>query len=64
VHTFKVIGDRPGRAWVQVFPAGFEQFFRASAAIFAEAAGRPPDMARLIETAAAQGIEILGPPLE
>src|SRR5688500_10581348 len=63
VHTFKVISDTPGKAWVQVFPAGFETFFRESAALFVEAAGGMPDMARIMETAARQGIEILGPPL-
>ena len=63
VHAFQVISETPGKAWVHVYPGGFETFFRRSAAIFVEAAGGAPDMARIMEAAAAQGIEILGPPL-
>jgi quercetin dioxygenase-like cupin family protein len=63
VHTFQVISESPGKAWVFVLPGGFESFFRTSASIFVEAAGGVPDMGRIIAAAAAQGIEILGPPL-
>ncbi len=63
VHTYKVISDIPGEAWVFVMPGGFENFFRSSAALFAESAGGPPDMDKIMAAAAAQGIEILGPPL-
>jgi len=63
VHTFQVISDTPGKAWVLVMPGGFENFFRASSEVFAQAAGGPPDMAKIMAVATAQGIEILGPPL-
>jgi quercetin dioxygenase-like cupin family protein len=63
VHTFKVTSDTPGQAWVFVLPGGFEDFFRASAEAFIQAAGGPPDMAMIMAAAAARGIEILGPPL-
>lgn len=63
VHTFQVVSETPGRAWVFVLPGGFENFFRNSAAIFVEAAGGPPDMAKIMAAAGAAGIEILGPPL-
>jgi quercetin dioxygenase-like cupin family protein len=64
VHTFQVVSEVPGKAWIFVLPGGFESFFRASAAIFVEAAGGAPDMAKIMAAASAAGIEILGPPLE
>ena len=63
VLSFKVISDIPGQAWVLVLPGGFENFFRTSADVFAQAGSGPPDMGKIMAAAAAQGLEILGPPL-
>jgi quercetin dioxygenase-like cupin family protein len=57
-HTFRVVGDRPGRNLAIVTPGGFENFF-------IEAAGRdlqiPRDMPALLELANLYGLEFVGP---
>jgi quercetin dioxygenase-like cupin family protein len=57
-HSFRVLGDKPGRNLAIVTPGGFESFF-------GEAAARdlliPRDMAELIELASRYGLEFLGP---
>jgi len=65
-HTFRVSGPGPARWLVTSAPAGFEAFVRE----YGEPAARdelpvlegPPDVERLVATAARHGIEILGPP--
>ena len=59
-HGFAVIGTRPARMLLLATPGGFEQFVQALRTPF-DAAPAPPDMALLMEAAARQGIEILGP---
>lgn len=63
VHSFKVISDIPGQAWVLVLPGGFENFFCTSADVFAQAGSGPPDMGKIMAVATTQGLEIPGPPL-
>ena len=57
-HTFRVVGDRPGRNLAILTPGGFENFFL-------EAAGRdlqiPRDMPALLELANLYGLEFVGP---
>ena len=65
-HTFRVSEPGPARWLVTSAPAGFEAFVRE----YGEPAARdelpvldgPPDVERLVATAARHGIEILGPP--
>ena len=64
-HGFTVSDTGPGRALLILAPAGFEQFVAA----LGEPAAQPvmpepsaPDVDRVIELAAAHGIEILPPP--
>jgi quercetin dioxygenase-like cupin family protein len=64
-HTYRVESERA--RWLVInSPAGFEQFLRAAGepALRAELppAGRPSNTAELATAAAAQGIDILGPP--
>lgn len=57
-HTFRVIGDRPGRILAIATPGGFENFF-------VDAAERdlriPDDMAALMELADRYGLQFVGP---
>jgi mannose-6-phosphate isomerase-like protein (cupin superfamily) len=57
-HTFRVVGEKPGRNLAIVMPGGFEGFF-------AEVAARdlmlPRDMPQLVETGGLYGIEFVGP---
>jgi mannose-6-phosphate isomerase-like protein (cupin superfamily) len=46
-HTFWNAGDTPCRIIEVISPAGFENYFREVAEVFAAAAGGPPDGARL-----------------
>lgn len=56
-HGFKVLGNAPARMLLLCSPGGFEQFvFDMS-----EPAPAPPDMAKLVATAAKYSIDILGP---
>jgi ketosteroid isomerase-like protein/quercetin dioxygenase-like cupin family protein len=56
-HGFKVLGDAPARMLLLCTPGGFEQFIVE----LSEAAPAPPDMAKLVATAAKYSIDILGP---
>jgi mannose-6-phosphate isomerase-like protein (cupin superfamily) len=65
-HTFRVTSATPARMLVTSAPARFDAFVRE----FATPAERdelpvldgPPDVERLVATAARHGVEILGPP--
>jgi mannose-6-phosphate isomerase-like protein (cupin superfamily) len=65
-HTIRVSSPGPARWLLTSSPAGFEEFVRE----FGEPAQRdelpvldgPPDVERLVATAARHGIDILGPP--
>lgn len=59
-HGFKVIGSSPARMLILNTPPGFENFVLALIQP-ASAPPSPPDMQKLVETAARFGIEILGP---
>jgi mannose-6-phosphate isomerase-like protein (cupin superfamily) len=48
-HTFWNAGDTPCRIIEVISPAGFENFFREVAEVFAAAAGGPPDLDRFAE---------------
>jgi steroid delta-isomerase-like uncharacterized protein len=56
-HGFKVVGDKPARLLLLCTPGGFEQFVVE----MSEPVPAPPDMARLVATAAKYGIDIHGP---
>lgn len=60
VHTFRNVGETPGRFWLIVTPSGFEEFYARSSKIFH--AGGPPDISRIMQIAAEYGMEIIGPP--
>lgn len=57
-HTFRVVGERPGRTLAILTPGGMEEFF-------IEAASRnlriPADMGEIAELAGRHGLEFLGP---
>lgn len=57
-HTFRVVGDRPGRSLTIVTPGGFEGFFLEAAAGDLRI---PEHMAQLAELAGRYGLEFLGP---
>jgi quercetin dioxygenase-like cupin family protein len=59
-HGFKVIGNVPARMLILNTPPGFENFVLALIQP-ASAPPSPPDMQKLVETAARFGIEIHGP---
>jgi quercetin dioxygenase-like cupin family protein len=62
-HGFKVVGDGPARMLLLCSPAGFERFvldLREPEPAPGQSLA-PPDMARLAETAAKYGIDLLGP---
>ena len=64
-HGFTVSDAGPGRALLVLAPAGFEQFVAALGEPAAERvmpAPSVPDVGRVVELAAAHGIEILPPP--
>jgi oxalate decarboxylase/phosphoglucose isomerase-like protein (cupin superfamily) len=59
-HTFRVLGERPGRLVAIMTPGGFEGFFLE----VAERGLRiPEDMEAVAEAAARHGLEFTGPPL-
>lgn len=58
-HTFRNIGDAPGRRLVVVTPGGFE---RMSVDAAARALTIPADIGAFVALAAEYGVEILGPP--
>ncbi len=57
-HTFRNVGDTTSRMIVLTLPAGFEEFFARAAAMFAQGT---PDMAQIVETCGAFGIEFVEP---
>ncbi len=59
-HGFKVVGNSPARMLLQCTPGGFEGFAEELGAPMTEPIA-PPDMAKLVATAARYGIDILGP---
>jgi len=59
-HGFKVIGDKPARMLLLCAPGGFESFVLELGQP-ADTPPAPPDMAKLIATAAQYHIDILGP---
>lgn len=58
-HTFRVIGDRPGRNLAILTPGGFENFFVEAAENNLAIPARMPEV---IELAARYGLEFRGPP--
>ena len=67
-HSFENVGDGPGRLLTMLAPAGMERFFDAVGvplpddATLPEPPSGPPDVERLMEIAAAHGIEMIGAP--
>ena len=59
-HGFKVVGSEPARMLLLCAPAGFEHFVLELATEM-DAPPTPPDMAKLMATAAKYKIDILGP---
>lgn len=57
-HTFWNAGDTPARIVEVISPAGFEEFFREIAEVFADAAGGPPDLDRFAAVNARYGLEM------
>jgi quercetin dioxygenase-like cupin family protein len=60
-HTFRVIGDTPGRNLTIMTPGGFEKFFMECSQ---RALTIPQDMAELKTLAASYGLQFVGPPLK
>jgi quercetin dioxygenase-like cupin family protein len=58
-HTFRVIGEQPGRNLAIVMPGGFESFFLEAAA---RGLTIPRDMAALVELGGLYALEFVGPP--
>jgi quercetin dioxygenase-like cupin family protein len=59
-HTWKCVGDSPGRFLFAVTPSGFEHFFRL---IHEERLEMPRDEARLSAMTERFGLSFVGPPL-
>ncbi len=57
-HTFRVVGDRPGRNLTILTPGGLEDFFVEAAAHDLKL---PADLAAVVELAGRYGIEFRGP---
>jgi len=57
VHTFQVVGDKPGRHWTLQTPSGFERYFAQAGEILA-APGKP-DLARLAAVTKEYGAEFV-----
>lgn len=58
-HGFKVVGNSPARMLLMCAPAGFEHFVLELGVAFDDMT--PPDMEKLMQTAAKYGIDIHGP---
>jgi len=58
-HTFRNSGSTPSRHLVVNLPSGFDEFFERCGEV--QAAGGPPDVARLRAIAAEYGYEFLAP---
>jgi quercetin dioxygenase-like cupin family protein len=54
VHTFKNIGEKPGRLLITTYPSGFERFFARCAEEFEQPGG--PNMDRILGISAEHGI--------
>jgi quercetin dioxygenase-like cupin family protein len=59
-HGFKVVGDEPAAMLFQATPGGFERFVLTLGQPLADPIA-PPDIPKLIETAARYGVDIHGP---
>lgn len=59
-HGFKVVGNQPAQMLLLATPGGFEHFVLELGQPLTDPMA-PPDIPRLIETAARYGIDILGP---
>jgi quercetin dioxygenase-like cupin family protein len=59
-HGFKVVGSQPARMLLMCAPAGFEKFVLELCAPV-DAVPAPPEMAKLVTTAATYKVDILGP---
>jgi quercetin dioxygenase-like cupin family protein len=59
-HGFKITGNKPARLLIFAAPSGFEQFVLELATPL-NAPPAPPDLEKLVATAATYGIQILGP---
>ncbi len=61
-HGFRVVGNRPAQMLILASPAGFESFvLELGEPMAAPPSPGPPDMQKLVATAAKYGIDILGP---
>ncbi len=58
-HTYRYLGQTPGRLMCVITPAGFEGFFEEIGAL---SPPRPQDVPRVTEIARRFGLEILPPP--
>jgi len=58
-HTYRYLGQTPGRLMCVITPAGFEGFFEAVGALMPE---QQRDIPRVIEIAKRFGLEFLPPP--
>lgn len=58
-HTYRYLGQAPGRLMCVITPAGFEGFFETIGALSPE---QQQDIPRVIEIAKSFGLEILPPP--
>lgn len=58
-HTFRVLGDRPGRNLAVLMPGGFENFFVEAAE---NSLTIPERMPEVLALAARYGLEFKGPP--
>ena len=58
-HTYRYLGQAPGRLMCTITPAGFEGFFEAIGALSPKA---QQDIPRVLEIAEKFGLEILPPP--
>ena len=57
-HTFRVVGEKPGRNLAILTPGGFEGFFIAAAARNLRI---PDHMAEVVQLAQSYGLEFIGP---
>ena len=57
IHTFKNVGDSPGRLLISTHPSGFEVFFARCAEEFAKPT--PTDMERIMAISAEHGIHFV-----
>lgn len=68
-HTYKNVGDTPGKFLVTITPAGFEKFFEevGQPAADKDSPAPPPDLAdieKVMNTAPKYGLEIPPPPAQ